>query len=117
MREPEFFDYVSSSDETIIVARRLGDRVGGVFWIAAWLLIASRTALTDAVFNALTDGFVNVLPVLDSVGQHGFDHGFKGTGNCVDQAVAFFLGEDFVDQNVGLDEVAVVFTQGVCLTD
>lgn len=67
MREPEFFDYVSSRDEANVCARCLDERVCGVFWIAAWLLIASGTALTDTFFDALTDGFVNVLPVLDSV--------------------------------------------------
>lgn len=84
MREPEFFDYVSSLDDANVVAMSLDERVGGVFWIAAWLLVACGTALTDAVFDALTDGFVNVLPVLDSVGQHRFDHGFQSTGNGVD---------------------------------
>ena len=47
-----------------------------VFRIAAWLLVTGGSSATNFVFDALTDGFVNVLPVLDRVGQHRFDDGF-----------------------------------------
>src|SRR5699024_887110 len=73
--------------------------------------------LTNVFLDALTDRFVDVFPVLDSVGKYRFDDGFQGTGNGLYQTIAFFLAEDFIDQDVWLDEVAVVFTQGVCLTD
>src|SRR5699024_2389166 len=80
-------------------------------------LVACQATFAYFFFDALTDNFVNVFPVLDSVGQYRLNDGFQSTGNSVNQVIALFLAEDFIEQNVGLDEVAVIFTQGVGRTN
>src|SRR5690625_1199434 len=112
-RDPEFFTLLHRMQHQLVLDASFFD----VFRVATWLLIATGAAVADYVFDTLTDGFVNVLPVLDRVGQARFDDGFKCSRNGFDQTVALFLGEDFVDQDVGLTEVVVVYTQCVGLTD
>src|SRR5699024_2603411 len=54
---------------------------------------------------------------LDSVGQYRLNGGFQYTGNSVNEVIALFVTDDLLDQNVGWDEVAVIFTQGVGRTN
>src|SRR5699024_10566625 len=78
---------------------------------------SGRSALHPGL-DGLTHLFVDVLPVLDRIGQHRLlDTVGEAADDGLDETLALFLGVDLADQRVCLTEVVVLGMQAVGAAD